>query len=110
MASSITGQTFMLFKNGSTTKIAAKVSYDPSTRTAKLNPTNNLQRGVTYRAVLTTGAKDVAGISPRTAKRVVVHGEKVERTENCCGVPHRKGGSPSVRGSRPFSSYPHSPK
>ena len=53
----------MLFKNGSTTKIAAKVSYDPSTRTAKLNPTNNLQRGVTYRAVLTTGAKDVAGIS-----------------------------------------------
>jgi Bacterial Ig-like domain len=63
MASSITGQTFMLFKNGSTTKIAAKVSYDPSTRTAKLNPTNNLQRGVTYRAVLTTGAKDVAGIS-----------------------------------------------
>jgi hypothetical protein len=63
MTSSITGQTFMLFKNGSTTKIAAKVSYDPSTRTAKLNPTNNLQRGVTYRAVLTTGAKDVAGIS-----------------------------------------------
>jgi N-acetylglucosamine-6-sulfatase len=61
MASSITGQTFMLFKNGSTTKIGAKVSYDPSTRTAKLNPTNNLQRGVTYRAVATTGAKDVAG-------------------------------------------------
>jgi hypothetical protein len=61
LASSITGQTFMLFKNGSTTQIAAKVSYDPSTRTAKLNPTNNLQRGVTYRAVVTTGAKDVAG-------------------------------------------------
>jgi arylsulfatase A-like enzyme len=63
MASSITGQTFMLFKNGSTTKVAATVSYDPSTRTAKLNPTNNLQRGVTYRTVLTTGVQDVAGIS-----------------------------------------------
>jgi hypothetical protein len=61
LASSITGQTFILFKNGSTTQIAANVSYDPSTRTAKLNPTNNLQRGVTYRAVVTTGAKDVAG-------------------------------------------------
>jgi large repetitive protein len=61
LASSLNGQTFMLFNNGSTTKIAAKVSYDSSTRTAKLNPTNNLQRGVTYRAVVITGAKDVAG-------------------------------------------------
>jgi hypothetical protein len=61
MASSINGQAFMLFKNGSTTKVAANVSYDSSTRTGKLNPTNNLQRGVTYRAVVTTGAKDVAG-------------------------------------------------
>ena len=63
MASSINGTTFMLFKNGSTTKIGAKVSYDSGTRTAKLNPTNNLQRGATYRAVVTTGVQDVAGIS-----------------------------------------------
>jgi Bacterial Ig-like domain len=28
---------------------------------SKLNPNNNLQRGVTYRAVLTTGVQDVAG-------------------------------------------------
>jgi arylsulfatase A-like enzyme len=61
LASSINGTTFMLFKNGSTTKVGAKVIYDSSTRTAKLNPTNNLQRGVTYRAVVTTGVKDVAG-------------------------------------------------
>ena len=59
--STITTTTFMLFTNGSTTKVAAKVSYDSSTRTAKLNPNNNLRRGLTYRAVLTTGVQDVAG-------------------------------------------------
>jgi N-acetylglucosamine-6-sulfatase len=59
--SSITGQTFKLFKNGATTKLAATVSYSGSTRTAKLDPINSLQRGITYKVVVTTGAKDVAG-------------------------------------------------
>jgi dipeptidyl aminopeptidase/acylaminoacyl peptidase len=59
--STITATTFMLFSNGSTTQVAARVSYDSSTRTAKLNPNNNLRRGVTYRAVLTTGVQDLAG-------------------------------------------------
>src|SRR5215211_5974706 len=56
--------TFKLFKQGSTTDIAATVSYpDPNSSpyTAKLDPTNSLQSGVTYKAVMTTGAKDVAG-------------------------------------------------
>jgi dipeptidyl aminopeptidase/acylaminoacyl peptidase len=61
LVSSITGKTFKLFKQGSTTKLAATVSYDEATDTATLNPTNNLRRGVTYKAVVTTGAKDVAG-------------------------------------------------
>jgi hypothetical protein len=61
--STITATTFMLFQNGSTAQVAAKVSYDSSSRTAKLNPNNNLSRGVTYRAVLTTGVQDVAGNS-----------------------------------------------
>jgi CSLREA domain-containing protein len=61
LRSSINGQTFKLFKKGSTTKIAATVSYSASTRTAKLDPTNNLRRGVTYKAVVTTEAKDLAG-------------------------------------------------
>ena len=64
-ASSISGQTFKLFKKGSTTQIAAQVSYpdDPNSppHTAKLDPTNSLRSGVTYKAVVTTGAKDVAG-------------------------------------------------
>ena len=65
MASSIDGTTFKLFKKGSTTKIAATVSYDPKTRIATLDPfgltTTRLARGTTYKAVVTTGAKDMAG-------------------------------------------------
>jgi CSLREA domain-containing protein len=57
----INGTTFKLFKKGSTTQRAAQVSYSASTRTAKLDPTNNLRRGVTYKAVVSTGAKDLAG-------------------------------------------------
>ncbi len=52
---------FKLFKKGSTNQIAAQVSYDAATDIATLNPTNNLRRGVTYKAVVTTVAKDVAG-------------------------------------------------
>jgi hypothetical protein len=62
MSSSINGTTFKLFKKGSTTKIGAAVSYDANTRTAKLDPTNNLRLGTTYKAVVSTGAKDVAGL------------------------------------------------
>jgi hypothetical protein len=52
---------FKLSKKGSTTKIAAQVSYDPATDTATLNPTNNLRRGQTYKAVVSTLVKDAAG-------------------------------------------------
>jgi hypothetical protein len=57
----ITGQTFKLTKKGTTTKIAAAVSYDASTDTAKLDPNQNLTSRVTYKAVITTGARDAAG-------------------------------------------------
>jgi Bacterial Ig-like domain len=52
---------FKLFRKGSTNRIAATVTYDAATDTATLNPTNNLRRGATYKAVVTTQAKDVAG-------------------------------------------------
>jgi len=52
---------FKLFRKGSTTRIAATVTYDAETDTATLNPTNNLRRGATYKAVVTTAAKDLAG-------------------------------------------------
>jgi Bacterial Ig-like domain len=63
MASSITDKTFKLSKKGSNTKLAATVSYDASTDTATLDPTNSLRRGVIYKAVVTTEAKDLAGNS-----------------------------------------------
>ena len=52
---------FKLFKKGSTTQIAALVSYDAATDTATLDPTNNLKKGATYKAVVSTQAKDEAG-------------------------------------------------
>ena len=57
--SSITPDTFKLFKKGSTTKIAATVSCEASTDTATLNPGRDLTSRVTYEAVVTTGTKDV---------------------------------------------------
>lgn len=60
-ASTVTAGTFKLFKKGSTTKVAAAVTYDPSLRKATLNPTNPLPRGITYKAVVTTSVKDTAG-------------------------------------------------
>lgn len=64
--SSIDTTTFELFmtKKRSSTKVDATVSYNPMTRTATLNPfgssTTLLATG-TYKAVVTTEAKDLAG-------------------------------------------------
>jgi len=59
--STVNATTFKLFKKGSTTKVAATVGYDGSADTATLDPANSLQRGATYKAVVSTGAKDLAG-------------------------------------------------
>ena len=59
--SAVSGQTFKLFKKGTTTKLSATVSYDAGTDTAMLDPRDSLLSGVTYKAVVTTGAKDLAG-------------------------------------------------
>jgi subtilisin-like proprotein convertase family protein len=60
-ASTIGGATFELFKKGSTNRLSAKVAYDAKAHRAILDPTNPLRRGATYKAVVTTGAKDLAG-------------------------------------------------
>jgi N-acetylglucosamine-6-sulfatase len=59
--STINSTTFKLMRAGTTTAIGAVVSYDPTTKTATLNPNSNLQLGTKYKAVVTTGAQDVAG-------------------------------------------------
>jgi hypothetical protein len=56
-----TSTTFKLMKAGTTTAIGAKVSYNPTTKVATLDPTNNLRLGTKYKAVVSTGAKDMAG-------------------------------------------------
>jgi hypothetical protein len=58
--STLNTTSFGLFKKGSSVKVAASVSYDATTRRATLDPTDALKRG-TYRAVVTTDAKDLAG-------------------------------------------------
>ena len=66
-ADSIKGTTFKLYKKGSTTRVSADVTLDPSnSRKAILDPKTTrpngyLERGVTYKAVVSTGAKDAAG-------------------------------------------------
>ena len=61
-ASSINGKTFKLFKKkGSTKKLSARVTYNAATKKATLNPTASLRKGLTYKAVVSPGAKDVAG-------------------------------------------------
>ena len=37
------------------------MSYDAATNKAVLNPSANLERGATYKAVITSGAKDLTG-------------------------------------------------
>jgi arylsulfatase A-like enzyme len=61
MVSFINTTTFKLLQKGSTTKIGAALSYDTSTDTATLDPNEPLKSGVTYKAILSTGAKDAAG-------------------------------------------------
>jgi Bacterial Ig-like domain len=53
--------TFKLFRSGTTTAIGAVVSYDATAKKAILNPNSNLQLGTKYKAVVTSGATDLAG-------------------------------------------------
>ena len=52
--------TRLLNANGTTTKVTANVSYDAATKKAILTPPSNLSPG-TYKATVTTGAKNLAG-------------------------------------------------
>ena len=66
-ASTIKTTTFRLVRKGTTTPIAATVSYDASRKRAKLDPSRTLRRGATYTATVTRQTKDLAGI--RSSRR-----------------------------------------
>jgi hypothetical protein len=60
----LSSASFLLTRAGSTTPIAATVSYNPSTRTATLVPSSLLATGVVYTATVkggTAGVRDLAG-------------------------------------------------
>jgi peptidoglycan/xylan/chitin deacetylase (PgdA/CDA1 family) len=59
-ASTINGSTFTLAKAGTTTPVAAQVTYDPATITATLNPNADLDPGAKYTATVKNGVKDLA--------------------------------------------------
>jgi subtilisin family serine protease len=59
--STINTTTFKLMKAGTTNLIEALVSYNATAKKAILNPNANLQLGTKYKAVVTTGAQDLAG-------------------------------------------------
>jgi probable HAF family extracellular repeat protein len=52
---------FKLYKKGTTTALGASVSYGTTSRQATLDPSANLKRGSTYKAVVSVGAQDLAG-------------------------------------------------
>jgi hypothetical protein len=63
-SATITPSTFTLAKQGTTTPVAATVTYDGSSVTATLNPSADLEPGVIYTATVkggTAGVKDFAG-------------------------------------------------
>jgi peptidoglycan-N-acetylglucosamine deacetylase len=63
-ASTINTSTFTLVKTGTTTPVAAQVSYDPATTKATLDPQADLDPGATYTATVKggkKGVKDLAG-------------------------------------------------
>jgi hypothetical protein len=60
-ANSIKDTTFRLAPVGTINYVPATVRYVPTTNTAILDPNADLQLGTTYRAIVSTAAKDVAG-------------------------------------------------
>ena len=58
---SINTNTVKLFRAGTNTPLAAQVSYDAEKRKAILDPDSDLQRGGRYRAVVSTGVRDLVG-------------------------------------------------
>ncbi len=71
-AATLTTATFTLVRQGTTTPVAAPVTYDAAAKRATLDPDANLAAGATYTATVkggASGAKDLAG-NPLAADRV----------------------------------------
>ena len=60
-SATVTGTTVYLVRKGTTTKLVATVSYDPTTRRVTLDPRDTLRGSTVYVATVTRGVKDLAG-------------------------------------------------
>lgn len=60
-ASTLTTSSLTLTRSGDTTPVAATVSYEAASKTAKLDPSSALAASTSYAARVTTGVRDVAG-------------------------------------------------
>jgi subtilisin family serine protease len=67
-ASTITRTTVKLVRKGTTTPVAATVTYDSALKRAKLDPSVALRKGATYIATVTVGVRDLAG-NPMATKK-----------------------------------------
>lgn len=61
MNASTVAASVKLYRVGYTKPLPAVVAYDPTTMSATLNPNTNLVRGAKYKAVVSTGARDLVG-------------------------------------------------
>jgi subtilisin-like proprotein convertase family protein len=59
--STLTASTVKLVRKGTTVRIPATLTYNRATRTLTLDPTHRLRHHATYKVVVTTAVKDVAG-------------------------------------------------
>ena len=57
----VAGETFTLVTEATGKAVAAKVTYDPAARKARLRPDKGLLPFVTYKATVTAGVKDMVG-------------------------------------------------
>jgi hypothetical protein len=102
---SMNQSTFKLYRKGSTTAITASVTYDAATKRAVLNPSANLRRGATYKAVVTAGVRDLRATgltrircgSSRYARKTAQGLDKVR--ESTAGVFSKKEEAPALSGS-----------
>ena len=57
----VTGRSVYLVRRGTATHVRAAVSWQPGTRTVVLDPAKRLRAATTYRVVVSTAVRDLAG-------------------------------------------------
>jgi subtilisin-like proprotein convertase family protein len=59
--STLTSASVKLVRKGTTVRIPATLTYNPATHTVTIDPSRRLRHHTTYKVIVTTGVKDIAG-------------------------------------------------